>query len=143
MGFRRFASGGNRTWSACQPCARGFYAQDQGSPYCIACAPGLVSSAEGASTCLSCPGHSRPNLERTECECEAGYYMNRQDRSCVSCPEGASCTVASLTIETLKMTPGLYSCLSTCGASKARAQTTRELVRSNHDQYPLALAQCL
>ncbi|KAJ6243479.1 insulin-like growth factor binding protein [Anaeramoeba flamelloides] len=77
----------------CQPCAKGFYADEKGTTKkCTECPKGTYNNETASSRCYSClKGWYNGFLNSTTCfKCPKGKYTDQtEQRSCKSCVEGA------------------------------------------------------
>lgn len=85
-----WASNFKRT--ACSPCPRGSYYNDNKYVLrCAVCPGGTYQPFKGQTRCLICPEGSEHNPTRTRCRaCKPGYFLNERSaqRSCTPCPPG-------------------------------------------------------
>lgn len=87
--------------SSCEVCKEGRFAK-AGQAQCTSCSSegdGMVALNNGSAACTACPDFSvaySPS-ERTECRCQAGYYMNPRNFTCEVCPKGANCESSGTT----------------------------------------------
>ena len=84
------------TDSACVACGAGQYASDDGT-FCLNCPVGTFKLSTGE--CMQCSVGSQPNDLRTSCvRCPTGTYRpTNATATCITCPDGASCTAANFT----------------------------------------------
>ena len=86
----------------CSPCDKGTYNPYEGNK-CLKCPTGQFQdqSKEASLTCRNCPiGFSQENEGESFCfdegglkpaDCNDAHYFNVTGKSCISCPNGASC----------------------------------------------------
>lgn len=96
---------------ACDLCAPGFFAGTN-QRECTVCQDGTVAPDNGTTACVPCSDSSSPNFFKTECDCDAGFFLPDQlgdeTTGCLDCPVGADCDEAGVRFSTIEAAPGWW-----------------------------------
>ena len=104
--------------ASCEKCDVGQYGSATGT--CSICPSDKFQDGKGEIDCKVCKNGEVPNDQRTGCklppwgECKIGEYLNdlsleKNDWSCLTCPDGAECTTLPVpTLSILQNQPGFW-----------------------------------